>query len=71
MNSARRWFSVFGLLFLLAARPASALSLSNFQIAGIGVWSGLSNAVFVQASWTPYFGLGLKKCVSVCKVLHE
>lgn len=63
MKNARKLLSIGSLFLALLAPPCQALdanpvSLMNFQLAGIGAWSGSSNAYFAQVSWTPYFGLG-------------
>jgi hypothetical protein len=58
MRITQRFPLLLLLLSLCAVRPASALSLTGFQVAGISAWSGLSNSVFAQVSWTPFLGLG-------------
>ena len=45
-------------LMAAPARAESPLSLANFQIAGIGAFSGTASSYFGQISWTPYFGVG-------------
>jgi hypothetical protein len=63
MKSARQLLWIGTLFLALLGTPCKALdvnpfSLMNFQLSGLGAWSGSSNAYFAQVSWTPYFGLG-------------
>ncbi len=63
MKTMRKFFVLVSLLtsatFYSPSAEAVPFSILNFQVSGIGVFSGASSSFFVHGAWTPSVSLGL------------